>query len=430
MAAFRALGPNGPFWVPFVMAVLTLVVAYRLGRADDESDTVTGMFAASLVAVSPTFFNGAIQPMSDVSATFWILAATRLSVGGPPRPIGTGLTAGMAVLTRPVLLPAALVIMGLLGWQCVRVGLVQSKRGTQPGPSAAVSTAAARPNPARLAAGVLVFAVLLLVQAGLNIVFYGSPVGSGYGSSADLLDPARVLENLVSYASWITRSHTVVFWIAWGAGLVVLRGRRWPGMFSLVAAAAIAPYLFYFTFDDWESTRFVLPGVALALIVAAAGVDVTLARHARRWRPLLLLAGVLVCATASHQFLARRFVFDLWRGESKYPRVGQWVRERTPPGAVIVSSLHSGSIHYYSGRDTVRWDMIPARMLAPSVGSLSSHGHAVYLALDRPSEAAPFETRFRDDLAAVSMVPLDRIGDVLIYELTCRISDPRCQLPK
>jgi hypothetical protein len=159
-------------------------------------------------------------------------------------------------------------------------------------------------------------------------------------------------------------------------------------------------------------------------------VDVTLARYARRWRPLLLVAAALVCATASHQFLAHRFVFDLWRGESKYPRVGQWVRERTPPGAVIVSSLHSGSIRYYSGRDTVRWDIIPPRMLAPSVGSVTSHGHAMYVALDVPSEADPFAARFRDDLPLVSMIPLDRVGDVLLYEIACRGPDPGCRVPE
>jgi hypothetical protein len=108
--------------------------------------------------------------------------------------------------------------------------------------------------------------------------------------------------------------------------------------------------------------------------------------------------------------------------------VGQWVREQTPPGAVVVSALHSGSIRYYAGRDTVRWDMIPERMLAASVGSLASHGHAVYLALDVPSEADPFAARFRDDLAHVSMIPLARVDAVLLYKLQCRAPSTECRV--
>ena len=139
---------------------------------------------------------------------------------------------------------------------------------------------------------------------------------------------------------------------------------------------------------------------------------------------------VLAFAAASHQFLAHRNVFDLWRGESKYPRVGQWVRERTPQQAVVVSALHSGSIRYYAGRDIVRWDVVPERMLAPSVASLISNGHAVYLALDAPSEAGPFAERFRSDLARVSMIPLDRIGPVFLYELACRVPIAECRAPE
>jgi hypothetical protein len=430
MAAFRVLGPDAVFWVSLVMALGTLALAYQLGRSDDEADEVSGLFAASVVAISPTFFNGAIQPMSDVAATFWIVAAVSLSLARSCRPIGAGLAAGMAVLTRPVLLPAALTIAGLLAWRCGHTLLPRLPRGTNAAVPVTSTAVPAGPSRASLVAGMSVLAVLLLAQAALNVHLYGSALSSGYGSPASLLNPARIAGNLATYAFWITRSHTPFFWIAWGAGLVVLAGRRWPAHFSLVAAAAIVPYLFYLTFDDWESTRFVLPALVLALIVGARGTDAALARYARGWRPIVLLAVVLALATASHQFLAHRNVFDLWRGESKYPRVGQWVRERTPQQAVVVSALHSGSIHHYAGRDIVRWDVIPERMLAPSVASLISNGHSVYLALDAPSEAGPFAERFRRDLTRVSMIPLDRIGPVFLYELACRMPIAECRAPE
>jgi len=420
MAAFRAIGPAGPFWVPIVMALGTLVLTYRLGRSDADADSVSGLFAASVLAVSPTFVNGAIQPMSDVPATFWIVAAVSLSLMRTCHPIGAGLAMGMAVLTRPALLPAALTIAGLLAWRCRHVWLPRAgtdaaavlRRGSATMPSGA--------SRASLAAGMSVFGLVLLGQAALNASLYGSAMGSGYGSPASLLDPARIAGNLASYTIWITRTHTLAFWIVFGAALAVLSGRRWPVRFSLVAAAAAAPYLFYLTWNDWESIRFVLPGLALTLVVSARGVDVALARHVQRLRPLLLLAIALACAAASHQFLSSRQVFDLWRGESKYPRVGQWVRDETPAGAVIVSSLHSGSIHYYAGRETLRWDLVPAGMLAPSVASLAAQGRAVYVALDTPSEGDPFAARFREDLVHLSMIPLARVDEVLLYELRRR----------
>ena len=60
------------------MAYASIALAYRLGRERTSGyrpNHVSGLFAAVLVAVDPLFAAYAIQPMSDVPATCWLLAA-------------------------------------------------------------------------------------------------------------------------------------------------------------------------------------------------------------------------------------------------------------------------------------------------------------------------------------------------------------------
>ena len=48
MAIFRVFGGEGPFLVPLVCGLLTLLVVFLMAR--ESASTVTGLFAASLVA--------------------------------------------------------------------------------------------------------------------------------------------------------------------------------------------------------------------------------------------------------------------------------------------------------------------------------------------------------------------------------------------
>ncbi|MGE3843950.1 MAG: hypothetical protein AB7I50_20440 [Vicinamibacterales bacterium] len=77
MSIASLLTPAGPFLVPLIMALATLGVAYAI--ASTNASAASGLLAACLVATSPTFVNGAIQPMSDVTATCWLLAAVHVT---------------------------------------------------------------------------------------------------------------------------------------------------------------------------------------------------------------------------------------------------------------------------------------------------------------------------------------------------------------
>lgn len=411
MAAFSVLGPNGPFLAPLVMALLALALAYAVGRW--RANRISGLFAAAVVAGSPTFVNAAIQPMSDGAATCWLLAAVWLTIWRREWPVAAAVCAGMAIWTRPALVGAAAAL--------VLVAVVES--------------VISRRRPAHVLVLTGVMGAFVAALAWVNHSLFGAYWDSGYGSTAALFDPRRIGVNLWTYAYWITYSHGPWLWGALGLTALVLR-RDWRLWATLcVALAAAAPYLLYFTWDDWEATRFVLPGLVLALILASRGVMVVLGSSdghdpsasppvRARVRPWIALLLAVAWAGTSNAFLRTHGVYDYWRAEAKYPQLGEWVRSHTTAAAVVISGLHSGSLRYYGGRDTLRWDEMPGDQLFASVASLEAHGHEVFVALDVPSEGERFRQRFELELQRVTLIPAASLGETHVYRAKARAPAP------
>jgi hypothetical protein len=395
MAVFSIFGPGGPFFVPLVMGYATMALAFLAGSA--------GLFAAVLVAVDPLMVTYSIQPMSDVPATCWLVAALWLKLDNPSRPIAAGVCAGMAVLTRPALLPAA-VVLGVVG------------KGTG---------SLFRPSRAKKAPGTFfAFGATLLmfvaVQLLLNWTLYGSPVSSGYGPASHMfeLSLSRLFANVSNFGRWLTYSHTALIWLVWPAALIILRRQMWAWQMSAVAAAAAAPYLFYLVFDDWESLRFLLPAIVLVLILFARALSVVLSRlptvRLQQLGQLSLLLIGLACAMASHRFLDREGVYRTANLEAKYALTGEWFRTHTSERAIVLAALHSGSIRLYGRRQTIRWDQIPSDKLGATVQNLMSAGYEPYLALDVATEPPIFAARFRSNTEALAE-PVARVRVVNIY---------------
>jgi hypothetical protein len=424
MALFKiAFGLNGPFFVPLVMAYAAIALAFLLASGawrwpSGQQETLTGLFAAVLVAIDPLFVDYAIQPMSDVPAACWLLAALWLSLRpstcardaektGPASrqyvdgAILAGVCAGMAFLTRPALLLAA-----------ITIGVVTLDRS-------------ARDLRSRGARQALRFSVTLALfvalQMALNTVLYGNARLSGYGPASYMFDISgpRLAANASNFGKWLTYSHTFLFWALWPGALIVLHDRKWAWQLSAVAAAAAFPYLFYLVFDDWESPRFLLPTILLILILAATAISHMLLQLQLSWcpvfaGPILLLVIALICAAASHRFLQREGVDRLREVEAKYALTGEWIRAHTTERAVVLAGLHSGSIRLYGGRQTIRWDEIPSDKLSATLHNLEAAGYQPYLALDLPSEPPLFADRFRAD-PAVRIEQIGRVRVVNIY---------------
>jgi hypothetical protein len=420
MALFKIFGPMGPFFVPLLMAYATMALGFLLGR--EPGVAASGLFAAAIVASDPLLVDYAIQPMSDVPAACWLVAAVWLRIGGSERTRPTrgpqrgsrvgvryvgrvfldpailaGACAGMAFLTRPALLIAA-----------IALGLVTLDRSFR--------------ETARFGATLAAF---IVVQMAVNLMLYGSVGTSGYGPASYMFEisRSRIIANASNFAKWLTYSHTAVIWLLWPAALAILRRRRWAWQISAVAAAAALPYLFYLVFDDWESSRFLLPAIVLVLILAARALSALLAQpssaSALRWRPasagpLVLFMIALGCTSASHRFLQYEGVYRLGDLEAKYALAGEWIKTHTPDRAVVLAGLHSGSIRLYGLRPTIRWDQIPADKLSPTLRNLEAAGYQPYLALDVASEPPLFAERFRSD-PRIQTEQIARIRVVNIY---------------
>ena len=204
--------------------------------------------------------------------------------------------------------------------------------------------------------------------------------------------------------------------VAVGAGAWAMRGPR-TTMTLAVAAAVTLPYLFYLRFDHWETLRFLLPGLVPLTILVAAGVT-TLAGAIRvpavKAIVLALFAGAF--AVRSERLMRESSVWDIQNLEARYPLVGQWFQVNTPATSVALAGQHSGSLRWYGGRETIRWDLLRPEELVPTVRELESRGATVYAALEG-TEQQGFDAKFSKELARLSVDSIGRVRNVSFLRL-------------
>jgi hypothetical protein len=391
------------FVVVPLFGVLLVWSTYLLGA---RFSPVVGFAAALLLACSPAFLFQLMQPMSDVpAAALWVLAVA-IATGGTRRsPVMAGLTTSAAIAIRPNLLPMGIVLGVFL---LVRPERVWRERTRDAGLFAAAS---------------LPGCVLVAV---VQQVFYGSPLRSGYGTLPTLFAAEHIAANATRYATWMWQSHGFVWLLALGAP-VVLPGWLTTLLLSLVAVN-IACYLPYAVFNDWWYLRFLLPAIAILLVMAMAIMDALL----HLWREPLWLArrtghkglshrcGVIGLAIVIGVFFIRearaRSVFDLQRLEARYERAGLYVDSHFPPDALVVTSWESGSIRYYGHRNTLVWDSLDPAWLDRAIAYLRTRGYEPYLLFERWEEPI-FRARFAGStIGRLDWPPAAEIaGQVRIY---------------
>jgi hypothetical protein len=382
MALFSLAGGSAAvFYVAPIMGAITLWLVYGLAR--EWLDTDTALFATAIVAWNPLFITYAKQPMSDVPATMWVTLALWLAVRSTSATaFFAGLAAGAAVMTRPALLVAAVIIP------------IAAHRGASPVRRAAAAAMG-------LAIGL---AILMAVQNHL----FGSPFSTGYGSTATLFSIANATSNL-----WIFLRHGwAVLGPLWIPGLIVgifaeRPEPRWKPAAIFVAVAL--PYLFYLPFDHWETLRFLLPGIVPLTIVVADGL-IHIARVTRK--PGVATAGIFafmaIFAVRSESLMRKSSVWEVAAMEARYPLAGNWATVNTPPDSVILANQHSGSLRWYGRRQTLRWDFLEPAQLTTVIEELQSRGATVYAALEG-AEVAMFEQRFA---GVIDQLQVDHVGRI------------------
>ena len=429
MAPFLRVGtalgrPDAVFIVVPLFGALLIGAAYTLGA---RFSTCAGLSAALLVACSPAFLFQLMQPMSDVpAAALWVLAAACASSRNRRAPLWAGIATSGAILIRPNLLPMGLVLglHFLLPESEYGAGAAMESEYALPGartPTPGIrSDRTPTPNGRTPTPGgvrrALTFALASApgcsAVAVIQQVFYGSPFSTGYGPLTGLFALDHVVPNATRYATWMWQSHTPVWLIALAAPLLLPR-RLTTLLFALIVANVIC-YLPYVVFNDWWYLRFLLPAIAMLLVLTAATIDVLLRGVKGRGLAVAAITAA-ICVLFVGEARGRQ-VFGLQQVERRYERAGLYVASHLPANAIVITSWESGSVRFYGHRKTVVWDVLDPMWLDRTIEYSRSRGLEPYLLFEAWEEPV-FRQRFAGSmLARLDWPPAAEIaGQVRIY---------------
>lgn len=333
--AGRGCGWNfGPWLVQWGGALLAVVLLYAAAREMGIAVELAGAGAAVL-ALFPVFLFTSVQTLSDTLATTWVLAAgwaALRSARGDRWAYAAGAAFAMAVLVRPTNLAAGPGLLLLLGMKGGRIG--RFLLGGVPG---------------------------ACWMAGYNTLLYGGVTRSGYGDITAAFGWEWLGPTAPHFGRWMA---TLL-----PAGLLVLpvvtladpAGRRREVAGLLVAAGGIVGvYLFYdVSHDAWWCLRFILPAVALLILAGLCGAE-SLVRRAREraaWvRPLLAVGIAAWAAAGSWHWTRALHVLYVPDYEQAYVDMGELVGRVVPERGLVVCSVFSGALYYYTRLPALVYD--------------------------------------------------------------------------
>jgi len=406
--------PIGPYLVVPLSAALFVWATFVLARR--IAGPAAGIAATALAATSPIALFMALSPMSDVPAAAIWTGALAAAIGDRRRDaILAGVCAALGILVRPNLAPLALVpLIFRLKAEATTADPVAS---------------AFRRNVQR---AVLYCALWLPAAAGigvLNTYWYGSPFLSGYGDPHALYSFGNIRPNLQHYLAWLVQSQSI--WIAVAGVTLGSLARRSTARAPMALAwlfviVTLLLYLPYERYEHWWYLRFLLPGMGALFALIAAGL-VTLARVVPRpWGHAAACAIFATIVWHSTSFaIAQRMWGPFEESEHKYADVGVFIAQRLPSNAVFFAMQHSGSIRYYGGRHTLRYDLLDADAARRGPGELERMGLHPYLAIE---DAEAMDVRKVFGVPADRLLPwpyvarLNRFGGVSIFDLAAHPS--------
>jgi hypothetical protein len=349
--------------------------------------------------------------MSDLpAAAWWALALLLAAIDRRDAALASGVATGLAILTRPNLVPVAMVVGGIFIWRLIAAPRSRSLAVQQ-----------------LLLFGLPGIAASLTIAA-VNHALWGSMLTSGYGSLVDQppFSPRALWPNLLIYPRAIVTQTPIALALVMTVFVrkaqhdrMTARGERIMAMMLWSCVAVVAAlYAAYPAFDSEFNLRFLLPLVA-PLIVLSSAAALSLARRSIETAPGLCLLALLILGGYGVDYARDRGAFNVDHLQ-EFSEAGEYVKRELPERAVLLSMLHSGSATYYSGRPTLRWDLLAADRLERLVSELAERGYTPYLLLDR-NERADFQSHYREHsrLAALDWPPVVslRSDDVRIYAI-------------
>lgn len=396
LAPFSMISEKAIYFVVPMFGVLLIWTTFRFGARC--GDGAAGAWAATFLAVSPTFLCQVLQPMSDVpSAACWLAAVVTASQRTPRASPTSAVLCSVAILIRPNLAPLALIVAVV----------------------AICSSRSSRVRAALWFVGGIVPGLAAL--GGIQFVRYGSPLASGYGTASDMFALDNILPNLKRYPLWMTQSHTPFVWLWLAAPVWIVRRATnhlvaWSALaLSIGVWLAYLPYLF-FQPNEWSYTRFLLPAIPIMLFFSTAIVLAGIRLLPAAGRLPAAAAALLLVGSASLLFAYKDGVFSIREQERKYPLAGEFVRIHGPANAFVLAAQHSGSIRYYANRPTLRWDLLSPTRLDQALASFRAQGYEPLLVVDA-GEYENFRERFAaaGQQAVQRLTPLAVVGDARVF---------------
>lgn len=395
----RVFGQGAEYWLHPLSGGLLVMMTFLTGAR--LSGSAVGLLAALWTCASPLVLFLTLGLLGDLpAAAFWMLSLYLSLRVTPLAGITAGAAAACALVIRPNL-AVLLLVLALLVW---------SRAGSWRSSAVQLGAFAAGAFPA------------VLFIAWLFNDLYGSPLVSGYGDNRYLFDAAHIPGNLRRFLLWTWESHGPLPLLF---PLALLGGRLAPARQTRLLLAGfvvltVTCYAAYLPFEDWWYLRFLLPALPVAFVLVTDA-----AWHLSRRLPdgsrFAVLAGFAICTAGYAWFESgERRVLESARTSVRYKEVGTYVRDHLPAGAIVYAMEHSGSVRYYSGRRTLRYDILDPAWLDRSISHLEGLGYRPYLALE-PHEIAAFRTRFGGQAAATALDgPVHTVGEprVSIFPLT------------
>ena len=183
-------------------------------------------------------------------------------------------------------------------------------------------------------------------------------------------------------------------------------------------AVVVAVYLPFPAYDSASNLRFLLPAITPLLLMATVAARSLAGTRVERHTVAGVLVVAIVCGYGVHR--ARESGAFATEYLQRFSAIGEYIDRELPQNAVLLAMYHSGSATYYSGRPTLRYDLLPPSQLDALVSALPQRGYEPYLLLDS-DERLVFQDRFRGHsrLAALDWSPLVtlRSPPVEIYSL-------------
>lgn len=397
-------GLDAMFILTPILGALLVWLTFVAGR--HLAGPIAGAMAAVLIASSPATLYQVVQPMNDVTtAALWMATFVCLI---HRRWMLAGVFCGLALLVRPNLAPLALVAGFFI------LGTGDRGFGIR--------------NAAQFVVAAIPFGLLVLW---LNNGLYGSPFRTGYGQLGHLFSLSAFSTNASRYLGWLVETHTPFPLLAFAAPFVVAREKRGEVALALgLIFATCAIYLFYTPFDEWSYVRFLLPAIALMVVLASAvtvnavtyvlrgsvrlKADTTLGRNAI---VAAITAGLAIfCVRTAEDRLAFKLTFL----EQRYRSAGLIVRDRLPANAVVLSVWDSGAVRFHGRKEALSWAGLDPAWLDRSLAWLVEHDRTPYILVESWEEPA-FRNRFGNDsdIGKLDWPPKYEIDRVV------RIFDPR-----